>query len=75
MNIFKMSEFEKDYYFTMNKENIVYKDSNIIQINPEFKNPKSLRKSDGINPEYLAKLKQEKDLNREKNKNQEKIYT
>ena len=55
--------------------NVIYKDSNIIRINPEFKNPKNLRKSEGINPEYLAKLKQKKDLNKEKNKNNEKVYT
>ena len=73
--IFEKIEKKSDFVELKNKENIVYKDSNIIQINPEFKNPKSLRKSDGINPEYLAKLKQEKDLNKEKNKNQEKIYT
>ena len=55
--------------------NVIYKDSNIIRINPEFKNPKNLRKSEGINSEYLAKLKQKKDLNKEKNKNNEKVYT
>ena len=30
MNIFKTSEFEKDYYFTMNKENIVYKADSML---------------------------------------------
>lgn len=73
--IFNKTEKKSDLDKSRLKDNVVIKDSNIIQINPEFKNPKNLRKSDWINPEYLAKLEQKKNLDKEKNGNQEKIYT
>jgi hypothetical protein len=45
---------------------VVYKHSNIIHVNPEFENPRNLRKSLGIDPEYLAKLEEEKKIEEEK---------
>ena len=30
MNIFKMSEFEKDYYFMLNKDNVIYKADSML---------------------------------------------
>ena len=56
-------------------KNEVYKNSNLIYLNYEFENPRSLRKSDGMDPEYLAKLEEEKKLEQKRLKNQEKIYT
>ena len=39
--------------------NAVYKNSDIIRINPEFQNPKNLRKGDWVDRKYLAKIKKE----------------
>jgi hypothetical protein len=55
--------------------NAVYKNSDLVHINYEFENPRTLRESDGMDPEYLARLKQEKKLEKERLKNQEKVYT
>ena len=58
--------------------NAVYKNSDLIHINYEFASPKNLRKSNGMDPEYLAKLNQEKkerELEKERLKKQEKTYT
>ena len=52
-----------------------YKNSDIISINPEFQNPKSLYKSDGIDTEYLAMREQQEKLKREKIKQQENTYS
>ena len=41
---------------------LVYKNSDLIHINYVFQNPNNLRKSDGMDPEYLAKLEEEKKL-------------
>jgi hypothetical protein len=54
---------------------IAYKTSDIIHIYPGFANPKNLRKSDGLDLEYLAKLEEEKVLEQERLKAQEKVYT
>ena len=51
--------------------NAVYKNSDIIRINPEFENSKNLRKSNGVDKKYLAKLEKEKKLEEEKIKAQE----
>jgi len=51
---------------------IVYKNSDWIHINYEFENPRNLRKSDWMNSEYLAKIKQEKKLEEENFRNLEK---
>ncbi len=59
-------------------KNAVYKNSDLIHLNYEFENPKALRKSNGMDPEYLAKLEQEKrekKLEEEKIRKQEKVYT
>ena len=55
------------------KRNIV-KNSKLIQINEEFENPITLRKSNEIDTKYLAKIEKKK-LEKEKIKNQEKVYT
>jgi hypothetical protein len=39
---------------------IIYKNSNIVHINPEFENPKILRKGIGVDSEYIAKLKKDR---------------
>ena len=52
--------------------NAVYKNSDLVHINYEFKNPRNPRKSDGMDPEYLAKLQEEKRLEEERIKNLEK---
>jgi hypothetical protein len=39
---------------------VVYKNSDFIRIYPGFKRPKNLRNSDGIDPEYLARLEEER---------------
>ena len=54
---------------------IAYKTSDIIHIYPGFANPKNLRKSNGLDLEYLAKLEEEKVLEQERLKAQEKVYT
>ena len=55
--------------------NAVYKNSDLIHLNYEFEAPKEMRKSDWIDPKYLAKVEREKKLEKEKLKNQEKVYT
>ena len=55
--------------------NAVYKNSDLIHLNYEFEAPKEMRKSDWIDSTYLARLKKEKWLEKERLKNQEKIYT
>jgi len=42
-------------------------------LNYEFKNPKTLRQGDGMTPEYLAKLEQEKKKIEEDRRRQ--VYT
>ena len=39
---------------------VVYKNSDFIRIYPGFRSPRNLRNSDGIDPEYLARLEEEK---------------
>jgi hypothetical protein len=43
-----------------------------VHINYEFKNPRNPRKSNGMDPEYLAKIEEEKRLEEERIKNLEK---
>ena len=38
----------------------IYKSSNMVHINPEFENPKTLRKGDWVDLEYIAKLKKDR---------------
>ena len=57
----------------VNEENLVYKNSDLIHLNYEFKNPKKLHKSNGMDPKYLAKLEQEKKELDEQRKRQ--VYT
>ena len=45
---------------------VVYKNSDWIHINYEFENPKTLRKADWIDTEYLAKIEEEKRLEQER---------
>jgi len=56
-------------------KNIAYKTSDIIHIYPGFENPKNLRRSNGLDLEYIAKLEEEKVLEQERLKAQEKVYT
>ena len=52
---------------------VVYKSWDLINLNYEFKNPKTLKNSSGMDPEYLAKLEQErKELEEEKKR---QVYT
>ena len=48
--------------------NAVYKNSDIIRINPEFQNSRNLREGDWVDRKYLAKIKKE-------SKNKEKTHT
>lgn len=57
----------------VNEENLVYKNSDLIHLNYEFKDPKTLRQGDGLTPEYLAKLEQEKKKLEEDRRKQ--VYT
>ena len=70
---------KKSDFITKNQNtidpNAVYKNSDLIHINYEFENPKNLRKSNGIDSEYLAKIEQEKKSEEEKLKKKENIYT
>ena len=52
--------------------NAVYKNSDLIYLNYEFENPRNLRKADWMDPEYLAKVKEEKRLEEERIRNLEK---
>ena len=57
----------------VNEENLVYKNSDLIHLNYEFKDPQTLRQWDGLTPEYLAKLEQEKKKLEEDRRRQ--VYT
>ena len=65
----KKSDLFKDEALT---KNTVYKNSDLVHLNYEFENPKTLRKSDGMDPKYLAKLEQEKEKKRLEQEKQEK---
>ena len=56
------NEIEKKTYSVEVKfdPNAVYKNSDLIHLNYEFENKNVLRKSDGMDPKYVAKLEQEK---------------
>ena len=78
------NKIEKETNLVLNeeplKEEIVYKNSDLINLNYEFKEPKNLRKGDWMTPEYLAKLEQEKkELEEEKRRLEEErkrqVYT
>ena len=56
-----------------NTENLVYKNSDLIHLNYEFKNPKTMYKSNWMDPKYLAKLEQEKKELEEQKRRQ--VYT
>ena len=43
-----------------NRHNAIYKNSSIVHINPEFKNPKTLRWWAGVDLEYIAKLEKDR---------------
>ena len=70
--IFEKIEEKSDLSETQFNPNAVYKNSDLIYINYEFENPKTLRKSDGMDPKYLAKLEQEKEKKRLAQEKQEK---
>jgi hypothetical protein len=76
--VFEKIEKESDLLvddLQVSETKIVYKNSDLIRINYEFNNPKSLRKSVGINYEYLAQLENEKKLNDEKLKEKMEVYS
>ena len=54
-------------------KNVVYKNSDLVHLNYEFKNPRVLHKSDWMDPKYLAKLEQEKKQLEEERRRQ--VYT
>ena len=76
--VFEKIEKESDLLvddLQVSETKIVYKNSDLIRINYEFNNPKSLRKSVGIDYEYLAQLENEKKLNDEKLKEKMEVYS
>ena len=67
---------EKDSELLVNEESqkeLVYKNSDLVHLNYEFKNPKSLSESNGMDPAYLAKLEQERQELEEQRRKQ--VYT
>ena len=70
--IFEKIEKKSDLSETQFNPNAVYKNSDLVYINYEFENPKILRKSDGMDPKYLAKLEQEKEEKRLEQEKEEK---
>lgn len=58
----------------INKE-VVYKNSDLIQINYEFQNPKTLRYAEGIDKKRLAQIKEEKKIEERIAKKQKKDST
>ena len=76
--VFEKIEKESDLLvddLQVSETKIVYKNSDLIHINYEFKNPKTLRKSVGIDYKYLAQLENEKKLNDEKLKEKMEVYS
>lgn len=72
----KKSDFEENKKInTQLNTNIVYKNSELIQINYEFENPKELRYAEWIDKERLAQIKEEKKIEERVNKKQAKIST
>lgn len=56
-------------------KDVVYKNSDLIQINYEFQNPKTLRYAEGIDKKRLAQIKEEKKIEERIAKKQKKEYT
>jgi hypothetical protein len=54
---------------------VVYKNSDLIQINYEFQNPKTLRYAEGIDKKRLAQIKEEKKIEERIAKKQKKDST
>lgn len=71
--VFNKIEKESDLVDETPLENVVYKNSDLVHLNFAFKEPKTLSKSDGMDPEYLAKLEQERKKLEEDRRRQ--VYT
>ena len=71
--IFEKVEGKSDLLTEAETENVVYKNSDIIHLNYDFKEPKNLRSSNWMDPQYLAKLEQERKEIEEQRKRQ--VYT
>ena len=57
---FNKPENQSELVIEDNPEKIIYKSWDLINLNYEFKNPNWLKKSNGMDPEYLAKIETEK---------------
>ena len=71
--IFEKVEGKSDLLTEAEIKNVVYKNSDIIHLNYDFKEPKNLRSSNWMDPQYLAKLEQERKEIEEQRKRQ--VYT
>lgn len=71
--VFSKTEKESDLVDETPLENAVYKNSDLVHLNYSFKEPKILCKSAGMDPEYLAKLEQERKKLEEDRRRQ--VYT
>lgn len=72
----KKSDFtESDKIEQQFNSNIVYKNSDLIQINYEFQNPRTLRYSAGIDKNRLAQIKEEKKIEENIEKKKPKTNT
>lgn len=72
----KKSDTVENYKFEPQvNQNLVYKNSDLIQINYEFQNPRTLRYGAGIDKERLAKLKDEKKIEEKIEKKRQKTNT
>ena len=72
--VFNEIEKKSDSVEVQFDPNAVYKNSDLIRINPEFQNPINLSKGKGVDKKYLAKLEREKKLEEERIYNQEKLH-
>ena len=72
----KKSKFtENDKLRTQLNPNVIYKNSDLIQINYEFENPKELRYAKWVDKERIAQIKEEKKIEERLIKKQAKIST
>jgi len=72
----KKSKFtENDKLRTQLNPNVIYKNSDLIQINYEFENPKELRYAKWVDKERLAQIREEKKIEEKITKEQTEKFT
>ena len=71
----KSNIIEEDKVEPQFNPNAIYKNSDLIQINYEFQDPKTLRYGAGIDKERLAKIKEEKKIEEKIAKKRSKTNT